>query len=276
MASRGTLCSVVAALLLAVPVYAREAAGPADASAAGAATSDPRAIALADSVMEAMGGREAWDSVRYLTWSFFGRRRHVWDKWTGDLRIEGTDRDTGEPWVTLMNLGSGEGRAWSGGVEITEPTALAERLDAGEAAWINDSYWLLMPYKLRDPGVTLRYLGEGEMLDGRAAEVLQLTFEDVGRTPENKYRVYVASDSGLVEQWDYYADAADEEPRFQLPWHDWKRYGPILLSGDRGENDLTALGVLEDVPRSVFESPEPVDWEALGLPADAAQSGSGS
>lgn len=263
------------AVLLALPLSAQEGANP-PAPGFDAEGSDPEAIALADSVMEAMGGRAAWDRTRYLTWNFFGQRRHVWDKQTGDIRVEGTDRSSGEPYLILMNLDSGEGRAWSGGVEVTDPQELAERLEAGEAAWINDGYWVFMPYKLKDTGVTLYHLGEHPMLDGRPAEVLELTFEGVGRTPENKYHVYVARDSGLVEQWDYYEKADDPEPAFQLPWHDWKRHGEILLSADRGERDHTDLAVLDDVPRAVFESPEPVDWEALGLPAGGDQSGSGS
>lgn len=281
MVERGTAGRTAAALAVAALVVLAEP-GASDAqetpetpvAATDVAASDARAVEIADRVMEAMGGRQAWDSTRYLTWNFFGRRRHVWDKWTGDVRIEGRDRETGEPYVVLMNLGTGAGRVWTGGAEVTDPEELATRLDGGEAAWINDSYWLFMPYKLEDPGVTLHYLGESPMLDGRPAEVLELTFEGVGRTPQNKYHVYVAEESGLVEQWDYYEQASDVEPRFQLPWHDWKPYGGILLSADRGENDHTDLGVLEDVPRSVFESPDPVDWGALGLPGD--QSGSGS
>ena len=36
--------------------------------------SDEKAIALADEVMEAMGGRKNWDATRYIRWNFFGRR----------------------------------------------------------------------------------------------------------------------------------------------------------------------------------------------------------
>jgi len=225
--------------------------------------SDPRAIEIADRVMARMGGRQAWDSTRHLTWSFFGRRRHAWDKHSGDVRIEGSDRETGEPYLILMNLHAMTGRAWEGGREITDPEALAEWMERGEAIWINDSYWMFMPYKLKDSGVTLRYLGEGTMEDGREAEVLELTFQGVGKTPENRYRVYVALDSGLVEQWDFYAKAEDPEPGFRLPWHNWQRYGGILLSDDRGENDHSGLGVLEEMPEGVYTSPEPVDWNAL-------------
>ena len=213
--------------------------------------------------MVELGGRQAWDETRFLTWSFFGRRRHLWDKQTGDIRIEGADRETERPYLILMNLYDKRGRAWKGGAPVTDPDELAEMLEYGESVWINDSYWMFMPYKLKDSGVTLKYLGTGQMLDGRPAEILQLTFEAVGRTPQNKYKVYVAADSGLVEQWDYYADATDEEPNFSSPWHNWQRYGRILLSDNRGERGHTDIAVLDALPPEVLSSPEPVDWQAL-------------
>ena len=37
-----------------------------------AAGSDAKAVAIADQVMEAMGGRKAWDATRYITWNFLG------------------------------------------------------------------------------------------------------------------------------------------------------------------------------------------------------------
>ena len=55
--------------------------------------SDALAIELADQVMLRLGGRENWDSTRYLTWRFFGKRRHVWDKWSGRIRFEQGDPD---------------------------------------------------------------------------------------------------------------------------------------------------------------------------------------
>jgi hypothetical protein len=228
-----------------------------------AEASDDEAIVIADQVMEALGGRKAWDDTRYLTWNFFGRRRHVWDKDTGDIRVEGVRREDDKPYVILMNLHSMQGRAWIDGNEVTDPTQLAELLDLGEAAWINDSYWVFMPYKLKDSGVTLRYIGSGEMLDGRSAQILQLTFEAVGRTPENRYLVYVAEDSGLVEQWDFFENAADVEPGFQVPWHNWRRYGQIMLSDNRGKNSHTDIAVLETLPEGVLTRPDTVDWEAL-------------
>lgn len=218
-----------------------------------AAGSDVEAIEVADEVMNALGGREAWDDTRFLTWKFFGGRKHVWDKATGNLRFENEDT------LVLMNLNTKTGRVWKAGLEVTDAAARDEALRGGESAWINDAYWVFMPYKLKDTGVTLKYVGKGTTLAGASADVLELTFENVGRTPENKYHVYVDDGSRLVTQWDYYQKASDPEPRFQLPWLDWTRHGAILLSASRGERQHEDLAVLEGVPDAVFESPEPVN-----------------
>ena len=218
-----------------------------------AAASDARAVAIADATMDAMGGREAWDNTRYLTWRFFGKRLHVWDKWTGDFRVESEDRESGDSYVTLSNLSSGDGRVWRNGEELSG-AELSEALKRAQSMWINDSYWVFMPYKLKDTGVTLGYRGEGEMENGRVADVLELTFENVGDTPQNKYHVWVARDTGLVEQWAYFAEASDAEPRFVIPWNNWQRYGSIMLSDDRGEGRAhSGIAVLEKLPPGAFE-----------------------
>ena len=221
-----------------------------------AADSDAKAIEIADRVMEAMGGRKAWDDTRYIAWKFFAPppagRTHVWDKWTGNLRFQGGGR------TTLMNINTKEGNVWKDGQKVEDPAEKAKLLQEGYEAWVNDSYWLFMPYKLKDSGVTLKYKGDGTTDDGKAADVLQLTFEGVGVTPQNKYDVWVDRDSGLVTQWAYYLTAQDAEPRFKTPWASWTRHGKILLSGDRGRMQLTEIAVHDQVPEAVFTSPDPV------------------
>lgn len=222
-----------------------------------AAASDPRAVAVADATLRKMGGRRAWDAARILTWRFFGKRLHVWDKATGDIRVEYDEGGTHH--VVLMNLNTRQGRAWQAGAELSGAPLQAALKDGWEA-WVNDSYWLVMPYKLKDPGVALRYRGEAAMADGRPADVLELTFEGVGVTPENKYDVYVARDTGLVEQWSYYERRSDDKPRFTNPWLGWRRYGEIMLSADRGKGrGHTDVAVLQAVPPAVFQRPDPID-----------------
>ncbi len=229
-----------------------------------AAGSDAKAIEIADRVMQALGGRQAWDQTRFLAWRFFGKRLHVWDKQAGRDRIEYSTPE-GEAIVLVVNVDDATGRAWKNGKEVTDAAELAELLKGGREMWINDSYWMFMPWKLKDSGVTLKYVGESDTLDGRQADMLELTFKGVGVTPQNKYHVWVARDTNLVVQWAYFADASDPDPRFTVPWDNWKPYGSIMLSDQRGEGRThTDLGVYKRVPGGVFTSPEPLDrteWE---------------
>jgi hypothetical protein len=217
--------------------------------------SDAKAMQIADSVMAAQGGRQNWDATRYIGWTFFGSRKLLWDKHTGMVRVENLKDDT----KTLVNINTGEGKVFKNGAEVTQPDSLAKYLQQGKEAWINDSYWLVMPFKLKDSGVTLKYLGEEKLATGPETDVLQLTYQNVGVTPENKYKVYVDKKSHLVAQWAYYQKAQDSIPAFTMPWLDYQTYGKIKLSGDRGQAKLTDIQVLEQVPESAFTSFEPVD-----------------
>jgi len=220
--------------------------------------SDARAIEVAQDTVDKMGGWDSWDRTRYLSWKFFGGRRHHWDRLTGDVRIEGAMGENKDRYLWLMNVETRAGRVWKNGEEITESAALAEALDLGRQVWVNDSYWLVMPYKLLDPGVTLKYAGERPMADGRVADVLTLTFGDgVGYTPENRYEVFVAKDTGLVEQWSFFAKADDAKPGFTLPWSGWQQFGDIKLATGKGRDADWAIVVSRERPEGVFDDPRP-------------------
>jgi len=219
--------------------------------------SDEKAIEIADKVMSAMGGRENWDNTHYISWTFFGARRLLWDKWKGDVRIEFTkDPET----IYLVNINSHTGRALKKGEEITHPDSLAKELKRAEAIWINDSYWLCMPFKLKDSGVTLTYLREDTTFAGETADVLQLMFDHVGNTPENKYEIWVSKTTHLVSQWAYFKMNTQDSASFIRPWDNYLKYGNILMSGDRsdkaGPGDIM---VLDSIPEKAFRTFDPVE-----------------
>ncbi|AMJ66271.1 hypothetical protein AXW84_13115 [Hymenobacter sp. PAMC 26628] len=56
--------------------------------ACSANSADPKATAVADRVMTAMGGTDAWNNTRYLAWDFFRGQYQIWDKQTGDFHWE--------------------------------------------------------------------------------------------------------------------------------------------------------------------------------------------
>ncbi|MEM9885388.1 MAG: hypothetical protein AAF849_05790 [Bacteroidota bacterium] len=208
-----------------------------------AADSDEKAIEIADQVMRAMGGRKNWDNTRYIAWTFFGNRSLFWDKQTGDVQIT---YDSSK--VRLNIYEDREGIAYEKGKAVTVDSMLQVYLKKGKSVWINDAYWLVMPFKLKDSGVTLKYMGQDTIAGGEMAEVLALTFKAVGDTPNNKYLVYVTPSDKLVKQWDYYTNASDSLARFSTPWLDYQQYGNIMLSGKRGMGELTDIAVYDELP----------------------------
>lgn len=206
--------------------------------------SDSQAVAIADSVMAAMGGRQSWDQANVIQWNFFGRRTHTWNKQTGrdSIHIPGQN-------LTIdMNIESQEGSVYKNGAELTQPDSVQKYLQQGYEMWVNDSYWLLMPYKLKDSGVTLAYLGMDTTATGIPAHKLKVTFDEVGVTPQNMYHVYVDTAEYLVRQWAYYSESTMDEPGFVLPWNNYQQYGDILLSGDRGRFQLSDIEVMDEWP----------------------------
>ncbi|HMP29821.1 MAG TPA: hypothetical protein PKD85_09480 [Saprospiraceae bacterium] len=212
------------------------------------ANSDAKAIALADDVMKAMGGRKAWDRTRFITWNFFGARKHIWDKKTGNVRIEGL-RDQS---IAIINVNNDTGMIFRNGEKVSHPDSLTKYIKIAKGQWINDSYWLVMPYKLKDSGVTLKYLGDAKTQKDEEAHLLSLTFKEVGNTPQNKYHVWVTKSDNLVKQWAFFQSAANENPGFVLPWENYQKEGKILLSGDRGERKLTDIKVLKKIEGKVM------------------------
>lgn len=213
--------------------------------------SDRKAVEIAKEVMKAMGGRQAWDNTRYISWNFFGSRTLFWDKWTGQVRIDWLKKSR----KVIVNLNTGAGMVQLGGVTQTNSDSLAKYLQMGKEVWINDAYWLVMPYKLLDPGVTLKYLGRNKTEDGRMADLLQLTFDKVGVTPDNKYKVWVDKETRLVTQWAYFEKYSDDTPKFVNRWTDYKKYGQILLSGDRGREGMSLYPIEtpNEAPAGIFE-----------------------
>lgn len=213
-------------------------------------TTDPKAAELADATLLAMGGQEKYDELHYISWTFFGSRQLTWDKWDSRVRIF-SPKDTT---IYLLDMKTMKGKISKGGKEVTDPVALSEGLKRAKSIWINDSYWLVMPFKLKDPGVNLKYLRSDTTKTGALAEVLELTFEGVGNTPENKYDVYIDKKDSLVKQWAFYPDKNQEAPARIWPWDNYKSYNGVLLSGERsddgGPSEIKVYDAMED---SVFE-----------------------
>jgi len=226
------------------------------------ASAEPTAQSVADATLKAMGGKQAWDNTHYLHWTFAGRRAHWWDKWTGRHRVEG-DTKEGKHYVILENINTKEGTAWLDGQKL-EGDKAKEMLENGYGAWVNDTYWLIMPYKLQDPGVNLTYAGE-ETIDGKVYDKLGLTFGKVGLTPGDHYTAYFNRDTHLMDRWAFVLESMKkEDPPSVWKWEGWQKYGNIMLAphrnhvGDDKKLELGDISAPAQLADAVFTSPAPV------------------
>ena len=214
---------------------------------------DAQASALTDKVIKNMGGPKAWKDTRVLAWTW-RNQYHVWDKATNNFRWE---KDT---LVVIANLNTRQGKAYSKGKDISSEEAGKKLIQNIYPVWANNSYWFIMPFKLKDNGVNVKYKGLGQTKAGEEAELLELTFNQVGVTPDNRYILAVDKKSGLITEWSYFRKFTDEAPGFTMPWTDYKTYGKIKLSAGRGDAKMgmTDIAVTNKVPAAVFTSPTPI------------------
>lgn len=240
------------------------AAEPSGTEAAGTALADTAAARLFAGVLDSIAPDGGWERTRYIAFDRISssgvRRSHRWDRFEGTYRLRAPVAD-GEM-IALFDVDApteGE-RVWLDGAEVTDGERSDSLARRAHAWFINDTYWLLFPFKWDDPGVSVRYLGEVEEW-GETWEAVELTFEEVGLTPQNRYRAFVDPETGMFELWQYYRDAADDEPGFTNRWTDWRRYGPILLSSRREAEDgsrgvyFESLEASTEVPPGAFDAP---------------------
>lgn len=233
--------------------------------------SDQKAIAIVDKVVEAMGGA-AWDRARFIKFTFVVKRgelrqnirTHYWDRYAQRSRMEGPSKD-GKPVVAIADHRTKEGQATLDGQLLFDKDA-RKYVDIAYRNLINDSYWLFMQFKLRDPGVRLRY--EGEKKAGPVTyDMILVSFDDgVGITSKDRYWLYVNRGTSMIETWSYVLEGqgANASPA-AWQWVDWTTVSGMKLALRKTQPEGEAEILLEDVrvfdslPETAFTSTAPVD-----------------
>jgi len=167
---------------------------------------------LGKEVWKASGG-ENWARVKELRFTFIVEQdgkelvsaEHTWDVVAGTDRVKWKGRD-----VT---------------VNLAEP-AQHEDGKAAYARWVNDSYWLLAPLKVLDPGVQVAHEGTKDS-EGTPCETLRLRFEQVGLTPGDQYVLYIDPETKLVRAWDYEPAKGEQ---MHGTWEKYQEFGGLKLA----------------------------------------------
>lgn len=186
---------------------------------------EPSADALARRVAEKAGDPYQCDKLAFsFVYEVAGeekiRRRHVWWPKKGELEVT-----QGETTVRLRNL---HDHALSNLADAPDEHAdtwsdVAPESDPERAArawkwFVNDSYWLLAPSKLFDPGVDRELDEEGRLV---------LTFDDAGLSPSDRYTLSVDRERDVVTEWHYELQSGREGT---ASWEDYESFGPLHLS----------------------------------------------
>jgi hypothetical protein len=175
---------------------------------------DAKAQTLADAVVKASGG-DNWTRVKAIRFTFnvlagtnlLMSAKHHWDlrAWTDTVTWKGK---------TIT-------------VNLAHPASDEDAKEA-YARWVNDSYWLLAPLKLRDPGVHVRWLGSDKN------DALEVSFDKVGLTPGDKYVFYIQRNTSLPYAWDY---MPSPEKKISGTWDEYKDFGGLKLSTEHKFGD---------------------------------------
>ena len=182
-------------------------------------------------------------------------RSHLWDKWGGHYRLESKNKEGKSEVVLFSNISKKEGTAYRDGQKL-EGAAAGKLIQSAYGGFINDMYWLAMPWKWMDEGVKLKYLGP-KTRGADTYDVVELTFGKVGMTPGDMYNAYVSQKSHMMEHWEY---TLQSKQKGSWDWH-YSDAGALKLASDHTNDQkmsisMGAVRVLGRVDDAFFTDPK--------------------
>nr|WP_299361874.1 hypothetical protein [Winogradskyella sp.] len=156
-------------------------------------TKGPEADQLAIKMLEALN-EEAYLNTDYLEWTFKGQHHYKWYK---------TDKTCEVSWdeiTVILDLENNDHSKVFAGQQEYNGIEKNDYINKAEAYFNNDSFWLVAPYKVFDPG-TERRLVTTE--DGENA--LLVTYTSGGTTPGDSY-LWHFDDSGKPKSYQMWVD----------------------------------------------------------------------
>lgn len=179
---------------------------------------------MAMDIWKASGG-ENWPKIQEVRFTFvveqegkpLFRARHNWNVAAGTDEVKWKDKEGKDHQVTA-NLRS---------------PASDDEGKAAYARWVNDSYWLMAPLKIRDSGVKVESGGSKD-LNGVSYETVRLKFESVGLTPTDQYVYYIDPKTKLPLAWDYIPQSGSG---MQATWEKYQSFGGLNLATEHHFNN---------------------------------------
>jgi hypothetical protein len=181
---------------------------------------------IATDLWKASGG-DNWSKIKEIDFNFVVEQdgkplftaAHRWDLAAGTDSVKWKDKQ-GEAHDVMTNL--------------TKPATEGPEKDA-YARWVNDSYWLLAPLKIRDQGVKVEAGGPKDF-NGTSMETINLSFANVGLTPTDRYVFYIDPQTKLPKAWDYVPASGNG---LQATWEKYQNFGGLNLATEHNFSGKT-------------------------------------
>jgi len=222
---------------------------------------DAASMACIKQLTDAMGGQETWDKLPYFRFDFVvvkegkevARFKHWWDKKHGRCRVEGPD-DQDRVVTACFNLADKKGKAFVDGILDADSVDTANIIQNGYERWVNDTYWIIMPFKLHDNGVRLTHARTQESPNGQTYDVLDLTYAP-GLSAPDHYWLFVNQKTHLIDRWEMVL-TGQKPPPSGASWESWTTIGPLQLSLARRFDTAPVMIRFENVgtPTTMDES----------------------
>ncbi|AWG21166.1 hypothetical protein FFWV33_06265 [Flavobacterium faecale] len=170
--------------------------------------------------------QKAWDSTAAVTFEFAGDHKYLWDKKQHLVQVEWNDKKA------VFNTATLEGIAFENDIEIIGEEK-TELISKANDYFNNDSFWLIAPFKLRDPGTTRSIV----LQDNQKA--LMVTYSSGGSTPGDSY-VWLVDANFVPTAWRMWVSIIPVGG-IETTWEDWNTYNNSLkiASTHKGLINLT-------------------------------------
>lgn len=216
-----------------------------------ATKSDPKAVAIADEVLAAAGGADAWAKVKELRWttSIYDADKvvlkveHAWDRWNGRAYMKNQPQVEGaSPTAAMYELYTDTEAALvfsdNGRRERANAGTTKEIIAIARKRWNMDHFWVSMHLKLKDPGAHLKYveerIAEGSTTSEMAYDVIQVKFDPgVGPTPGDVYYLIVDKKTHLPHSVEIVETGKPDDRRVGYKWLDWVDAGGVKFATTR-------------------------------------------
>lgn len=201
--------------------------------------SGEEADALAHTMWTALN-KEAWDSTRFVSWSFRGEHHYLWHKEANLAQIKWDNH------TVLLDPDKVDGLYLKNGEWVKDNS----KIQKAWSYWCNDMFWLTAPFKIKDIGTELSKVNDSTLV---------VSYTSGGVTPGDSYVWKLAAD-GKPKAYEMHVSILPVKG-LSATWEGWEATStgallaskhiiagqPLSLSPIKTGMRLEDLGVKDDI-----------------------------